>query len=250
MLPRLELDFSPATRVSRKAVGALSLALLGLLVSSVCYLDVQQTVTAKKSVKKIREISEISANPHPRRSSEEIRFLQQEVKAVTRVPITAPYIGLAPQSIRQIDLAEGASYVMSVENLTTFHEIALGKSGKPRGLVVYTAGMPSPALRRVYGACLEKALADGRRARLHWGDIDLGGFRIAACLAREHASPLHLWAMDPVAHPGAPARKTLTGDELSEITRIAARYGWEKIAENVCNDKRAIEQEAMQLALP
>ena len=168
----------------------------------------------------------------------------------TRVPITAPYIGLAPQSIRSIDLAEGASYVMSVENLTTFHEIALGKSGKPRGLVIYTAGMPSPALRRVYGACLEKALADGRRARLHWGDIDLGGFRIAACLAREHASPLHLWAMDPVAHPGAPARKTLTGDELSEITRIAARYGWEKIAENVCNDKRAIEQEALELVLP
>ena len=84
MLPRLELDFSPATRVSRKAVGAFSLALLGLLVSTVCYLDVQQTVTAKKSVKKIREISEISANPHPRRSSEEIRFLQQEVKAVNR----------------------------------------------------------------------------------------------------------------------------------------------------------------------
>ena len=168
----------------------------------------------------------------------------------TRVPITAPYIGLAPQCIRQIDLPDSANYVLSVENLTTFHEIALGRSGNPTGLVIYTAGMPSPALRRVYGPCLEKALAGGYRTRLHWGDIDLGGFRIAACLAREHSSPLHLWAMDPEQHPDAPSRKSLSVDELREITRIAARHGWEDIATHVATDKRAIEQEAMILKLP
>lgn len=168
----------------------------------------------------------------------------------TRLPIAAPYIGLAPQSIHQIELRNDAAYVLTIENLTTFHEIAMGKAGNPAGLIIYTAGMPSPALRRVYGPCLENALASGHRARLHWGDIDLGGFRIAACLARAHPSPLGLWAMDPSLHPGATSRKTLSGDDLREIARIAARHGWEDIAERVVADKRAIEQEAVMLALP
>jgi hypothetical protein len=168
----------------------------------------------------------------------------------TRLPIAAPYMGLAPQSIRRIELPDDAAYVLTIENLTTFHEIAMGKAGKPSGLIIYTAGMPSPALRRVYGPCLECALADGHRSRLHWGDIDLGGFRIAAYLARAHASPLGLWAMDPAQHPDAMSRKTLSSDELREITRIATRHGWEDIAERVVVDKRAIEQEAVMLELP
>lgn len=168
----------------------------------------------------------------------------------TQLSIVTPYIGLAPQSIRRIDLPDNAAYVLTIENLTTFHEIAMGKAGKPLGLIIYTAGMPSPALRRIYGPCLESALAGSFRSRLHWGDIDLGGFRIAACLARAHPSPLGLWAMDPALHPDAPLRKMLSGDELREITRIAARHGWEDIAKGIVTDKRAIEQEAMMLELP
>lgn len=168
----------------------------------------------------------------------------------SRLPVAAPYIGLAPESIRRIELPKDAVYVLTIENLSTFHEIAMGKIGKPSGLIIYSAGMPSPALLRVYGPCLESVLADGHCSRLHWGDIDLGGFRIAACLARIHPSPLGLWAMDPTLHPNAPSRKTLSGDELREIARIAARHGWEGIAENVILDKRAIEQEAVALELP
>lgn len=168
----------------------------------------------------------------------------------TRLPIAAPYIGLAPQGIRRIELPDDAAYVLTIENLTTFHEIAMGKAGKPSGLIIYTAGMPSPALRRVYGPCLESALASGHRSRLHWGDIDLGGFRIAACLARAHPSPLGLWAMDPTQHLDAASRKMLSGDELREISRIASRHGWEDVAERVVIDKRAIEQEAVMLKLP
>ena len=168
----------------------------------------------------------------------------------SRLQIPLPYIGLAPESIRRIELPDDAAYVLTIENLTTFHEVAMGKAGKPSGLIIYTAGMPSPALRRVYGPRLESALANGRRRRLHWGDIDLGGFRIAACLARAHHSPLELWAMDPSEHPDAASRKTLSGDELREIARIAACHGWDSIAERVVADKRAIEQEAVPVSLP
>ena len=168
----------------------------------------------------------------------------------TMLRIPKPYIGLATQSIKRITLADEARYVLSVENLTTFNEIALGKAGNFLGLIIYTAGMPSPALLRVYGQCIEEALSKNNRMRFHWGDIDLGGFRIAACLARKHPSKLCLWSMDPAPYCDTPSRKQLSSDEIREITRIASLHGWESIAERVAADRRAIEQEVLPLDLP
>jgi hypothetical protein len=168
----------------------------------------------------------------------------------TRLPIASPYIGLPPQSIKRVVLDEGARYIFSVENLTTFHELALGKAGSVCGLLMYTAGMPSPSLLRVYRQAMEEFLSSPNRERFHWGDIDLGGFRIAACLARKHSSPLRLWCMDPSAFREAPARKQLTLDEVREIKRIAAIHGWDAVADNVAIDGRAIEQEVLPLRLP
>lgn len=168
----------------------------------------------------------------------------------TRLSIPKPYVGLAPQSIRRIILADGADYVLTVENLTTFHEIALGKAGQPSGVVIYTAGMPSPALLRVYGLAVQEALSRDNGRRFHWSDIDLGGFRIAACLARKHLEPLHLWSMDPLLHPEVTYRKLLTAEETREITRISAQYGWETEAEHIAADGRAIEQEILPLTIP
>lgn len=168
----------------------------------------------------------------------------------TQIPLPKPYIGLAPQAIKQITLPGGGSYVLTIENLTTFHEIALGRASQPSGVVIYTAGMPSPALLRVYSLCVAEALFQGNRTRFHWGDIDLGGFRIAACLARQHTSKLHLWSMDPLLFADAVSRKQLSGDEIREINRIASCNGWESIAEHVAINGRAIEQEVMPLQLP
>lgn len=163
------------------------------------------------------------------------------------IPIAAPYIGLAPQSIRNIKLADGDTYLLTVENLTTFHELALGKAGDVSGVILYTAGMPSPALLRVYRLFTAGL---GMRQRFHWGDIDLGGFRIAAAFARTTDSPLNLWSMDPSEFPSVTSRKPLTSDEKREIVRIGNQWGWGELTERVANDGRAIEQEAIQLALP
>lgn len=163
------------------------------------------------------------------------------------IPIAAPYIGLAPQSIRNIKFADGDTYLLTVENLTTFHELALGKAGDVSGVIFYTAGMPSPALLRVYKLFVAGL---GQRQRFHWGDIDLGGFRIAAAFARTTDSLLRLWSMDPLEFPAVTSRKTLTSDEKREIVRIGNQWGWSGLTERVANDGRAIEQEAIQLTLP
>lgn len=162
--------------------------------------------------------------------------------------IPAPYIGLAPQSIKSISLQDDGAYVLSVENLTIFNELALGKAGSLHGLVLYTAGMPSPALLRVYRLIMA-AMKQGSR-RFHWGDIDLGGFRIAAAFARTADSPLSLWSMDPAEFPSVTARKSLSNDEKREIVRIGEQWGWEQLAQRIYDDGRAIEQEAIPLKLP
>ncbi|MDD5299424.1 MAG: DUF2220 family protein [Gallionella sp.] len=167
----------------------------------------------------------------------------------TAIQIPAPYIGLAPQSIKNISLSDDDAYVLTVENLTIFNELALGKAGSLHGVVLYTAGMPSPALLRVYRLIMA-ALKQGSR-RFHWGDIDLGGFRIAAAFARTaDSSPLNLWSMDPAEFPSVTARKSLSNDEKREIVRIGEQWGWGQLAQRIYDDGRAIEQEAMHLTLP
>lgn len=163
------------------------------------------------------------------------------------LPIPEPYIGLAPQSIKSISFPDNNAYVLTVENLTTFHELALGKAGKLPGIVLYTAGMPSPALLRVYQLLIAGSM---HGSRFHWGDIDLGGFRIAAAFAKVSDSPLKLWSMDPAEFPSVKARKTLTNDERQEIVRIGEQWGWRELTQRVSNDGRAIEQEAIPLRIP
>jgi hypothetical protein len=163
------------------------------------------------------------------------------------IPIPLPYIGLAPQSIKGVSFDNTDGYLLTVENLTIFHELALGKAGPPRGIILYTAGMPSPALLRVYRLCLSPT---ANRKRFHWGDIDLGGFRIAASFARANNSPLVLWSMDPTDFPDTTARKNLSTEERKEVIRIGERWGWDEVAHHVFNDGRAIEQEAIPLRLP
>lgn len=168
----------------------------------------------------------------------------------TEITIPFPYVGLSPSSIRRVRLATPGGYVLTVENLTTFHELALGKAGTPAGLIIYTAGMPSPAFMGVYARTLGDTMADSGVIRYHWGDIDVGGFRIAMRLKNAHTSPLHLWNMAPAKYPGVVARKALGNDERREISRIAAHNGWGDVGEMISVDGRAIEQEVLPLALP
>lgn len=168
----------------------------------------------------------------------------------TEIRIPFPYVGLSPSSIQRLRLLSAGAYVLTVENLTTFHELALRKAGAPDGLIIYTAGMPSPAFMGVYSRTVTDALCGQVVVRYHWGDIDLGGFRIAMRLRNAHGSPLKLWNMNPLQFPSVVDRKTLNTDERREILRISGRCGWEAIGEAIKADGRAIEQEVLPLGLP
>ena len=89
----------------------------------------------------------------------------------------------------------------------------------------------------------------------HWGDIDEGGFRIAAVLAATAQAAgrrLQPWMMSPsdlpgalLAQAGAPAAAS-----LAAMLRGAERSGWSAVADQLRQRPIRLEQESLEPLLP
>lgn len=162
-----------------------------------------------------------------------------------------PYIGLSPHAISSVRCAPGTWCVLTVENLTTFHELVARASECPGLVIAYTGGMPSPSWKRAF-AILVAALPVGARCS-HWGDVDAGGFRIASHIAGvcEQAGfrlELHVMAIE-VSDVGI-VRKVLSNPEVAEIERICRRWGWEAECAAIAVTRAAVEQESLPVSWP
>lgn len=167
--------------------------------------------------------------------------------AVLNTP--APYVGLAPNSIQQVEPAASCRRILSVENLTTFHELTEARS--PDTLLLYSNGMPSPSWRRFYDRALN-GLPDSFQL-IHWGDIDGGGFRIAAQIAglcRARGRNLNLHMMNPARHPKEHSWRVLEDQERVYMRRLAEVWGWEDELRGIEEQPLAYEQEALDRLLP
>lgn len=135
-----------------------------------------------------------------------------------------------------------------MENLTTFHELA-GRRPE-EAILVYTGGMPSPSWKRAYGLFLN---ALPQHATLHhWGDIDVGGFRIASHIAKccemgGRSLRLHGMRADALL-AGTVSRRELIPSERGEILRICHLWQWSDEAAGL--GSLAVEQEAMEPCWP
>ena len=170
--------------------------------------------------------------------------------ADTRLPLCRPYLGLPVDAVRT--LHSDARYLLTIENLASFHDAArlLASIGSP-GLLVYTAGMPSPAWRRLYRRILA-GLPDEATVH-HWGDIDEGGFRIAATLAadvREQARTLRPWLMSPSAIPEPHRGGKTPHAAITRMSYWATAAGWDLIATELTANPLRLEQEALDPRLP
>lgn len=102
-----------------------------------------------------------------------------------------PYVGMDPSHVSQVSISGTLSYVLTIENLATFHRYV--REVDDSGVVLYTAGFPGPEFRAVYGM-LDEAL-EAPTPFYHWGDRDVGGLRIFRRLEqvlRSHALQPHL----------------------------------------------------------
>lgn len=167
-----------------------------------------------------------------------------------------PYLGLSPTHVESVAALTEIDTLLSVENLSTFHELARQPLDDRRCALIYTAGMPSPSWLRIYRLMLG-ALPTGASVR-HWGDIDAGGFRIANRLAgacEGEARVLLPYGMagelnkEP-SEAGEGARKALDDAELRTIRKICEARGWSRQWAFVDNRKLAYEQEGMRAIVP
>jgi hypothetical protein len=167
----------------------------------------------------------------------------------SQIPLIKPYLGLPVDAVEAVE--SEARYVLTIENLASFHDAARAMPDS-QGLLIYTAGMPSPAWRALYARIL-RALPRAV-AVYHWGDIDEGGFRIAATLANvatDAGRTLQPWLMSPKSIPATPKPpKQPTNASLAEMVRWAARAGWDEVGSELKTSPMQVEQESIDPSFP
>jgi hypothetical protein len=175
---------------------------------------------------------------HPARLAGSVIVERERVTAC----LDKPYSGLpAPTVLR---LASKPNLVMTIENLTTFHSEARRRCDEDI-LLIYTAGMPSPAWRAMYCRLLASLPSDV--PVYHWGDVDEGGFRIAATLAGDAKSVGHKllpWKMHPDDVPEN-LRRPATLHTLERIRYYSAAAEWMELGEAVVSAGFTAEQESV-----
>ncbi|WP_052773061.1 Wadjet anti-phage system protein JetD domain-containing protein [Luteimonas sp. FCS-9] len=168
----------------------------------------------------------------------------------TALVLVRPYLGIPVERLEKV--VTDARFLLTIENLASFHDAA-ACDGVADGLLVYTGGMPSLAWRRACARLLQALPGDA--PVYHWGDIDEGGFRIAATLAatlREAGRTLLPWLMSPdeLASADIAAARTPTATQQGAMLRWAQAAGWPDVAHALSARPLLLEQEALSARLP
>ena len=162
-----------------------------------------------------------------------------------------PYTGLPTTAIAEFHFDPAPAFVMTIENKSTFHEMAALAEETP-ACVIYSGGMPSPAWKHAYSKVLA-SLADDVPI-YHFGDLDVGGFRIARAIAevaKTHRRGLKPWLMNPVVLTGMGYQlRKAKAAQLSAMQRMCEQLGWNEIAAAIAQNPGLLEQEHVLLQLP
>jgi hypothetical protein len=157
--------------------------------------------------------------------------------------IDAPYMGLPAATIRGV--ASKVTKVVTIENKTTFHSEAKRRQDD-QVLMIYTAGMPSPAWRAMYTRLL-RSLPPATPVH-HWGDVDEGGFRIASTIAA--AALAEGFALQPqgMSPDDVPLEMRVKASErtLGRIYHFACAAGWSELGQALREAGFVVEQEALE----
>lgn len=157
--------------------------------------------------------------------------------------IDAPYMGLPATTIHGV--ASTVIEVTTIENKTTFHSEAKRRQDD-KVLLIYTAGMPSPAWRAMYGRLL--GTLPPTTPINHWGDVDEGGFRIAATIAAVASAAgfaLQPYGMSPEDVP-LEMRVRASPRTLERIHHFACAAGWFELGRAMREAAFVAEQEALE----
>ncbi len=156
--------------------------------------------------------------------------------------LDTPYSAFPASTVLGIESYPSA--IITIENQTTFHTEAK-KCCDENILLIYTAGMPSPAWSAMYTRVIMSV--PNSTPILHWGDVDEGGFRIAAYIAKlthncGHKLMPYLMAPNDVAQE---KRRPATDKTLERMKYYAEAAGWADLAIAISESGFTVEQEAL-----
>jgi Uncharacterized protein conserved in bacteria C-term(DUF2220) len=170
------------------------------------------------------------------------------------VRVDEPYLGLPPDAIKHVEYLPSCSNLMTIENLETFHEVARLAANRADWVVLYTGGMPSPSWKGIFSLFL-KALPSSSTI-WHWGDIDVGGFRIAdhiaaCCAAQGRTLFLNRMVVPTDIDFGSDnTPRQLKPNELILISKVCESRGWMAEIQALMKTPFAIEQEILDVTFP
>lgn len=113
------------------------------------------------------------------------------------------YFSIPFNRMDDLTIDEGIEYVLTIENMTSFHRHASEINLIPRkGLVLFTSGQPSTAFKTYYRRLVEQF--GNAVPFFHWSDVDGGGLDITNSLRSLNPSlRLHLMDVDLAEDHGA-----------------------------------------------
>lgn len=167
-----------------------------------------------------------------------VEIRRQRVSAL----LDAPYAAFPAGAIQAV--SSEVDGVLTIENLTTFHSQAR-KDCSTKTLIIYTAGMPSPTWCAMYERLLSSLPPDTPVA--HWGDIDEGGFRIAAKISQvalKAGKRLAPYNMNPLQIAPGKGRQA-SESTINKMLVHAAAAGWSELAQAVETAGVTVEQESL-----
>lgn len=105
-----------------------------------------------------------------------------------------PYLGVASTYLSKFEVIRVPNYLLTIENQSSFNEYTATVADD--GLILYTAGFPTRAFQDFYS----RITAQMDIPIYHWGDTDVGGFRIIKQLQK--LSPTRIVRTHQMALPG------------------------------------------------
>jgi hypothetical protein len=162
----------------------------------------------------------------------------------TRLCDVMDYVGVPIHDLGSLTVDEDIDYVLSIENLTSFHRHCVEINSLPRrGLVLFTSGQPSHAFKEYYSGLVSDF--SGKVPFYHWSDIDGGGLEITKVMFDLHRGLRpHLMDVDLLEHHGKASARIVENTLPFE--------GWLKpLAERLAHQEtKVLEQEAIEPQLP
>ncbi|EDD8385534.1 hypothetical protein BXM09_22135 [Salmonella enterica subsp. enterica serovar Schwarzengrund] len=165
----------------------------------------------------------------------------------------SPYIGFPPDAIKGIHPVQYPGYILFIENETTFNRYT--RDIIDNGWVIYTNGFPSRSWTAIFRELVIQS--NPGTPVYHWGDIDIGGYRILVHMQSILGIDLHPFRMLPTAEQFTDDEtKLISVNRLHSIISDVDSHSIQNMAKKllILNKKIEyvpwVEQERLKLVSP